>query len=230
MKALITGATRGIGHAIAVSLASAGHDIATFARNKDELQALETELKNFNVSVIAMQVDGMNKEEIQDFCLEVERQWGFVDILVNNAGMFVPGSLFEEPDHQFENQMQLNVYASYYITKFFGKIMKNRLSGHIFNICSIASKEPAQNAGSYSVTKAALLSLNHVMRQELAPFHVKVTAILPGATLTSSWNDDENQAVNFVKPQDIADMILTTLSLTKHANVDEIIIRPLREM
>ena len=107
--------------------------------------------------------------------------------------------------------------------------MRKRQAGHIFNICSVASITPAENAGSYSVTKSALLCLNNVVRQELAQFHVKVTAILPGATLTSSWDTDEQPVNGFIKPQDIADVILSALSLSENANVDEIIIRPTQE-
>ncbi len=97
--------------------------------------------------------------------------------------------ILDESDDQFEKQINLNLNAVYYLSKFFGKIMRQQASGHVFNICSIASKQNMENAGSYSVTKAALLSLNHVFREELSKYGVKVTAILPGATLTSSWGD-----------------------------------------
>lgn len=230
MKALITGATRGIGKAIAMTLAASGYDIATCARNATELETLRKELIDYNVNVIAVIADGTKKEEVYTFCNTVQDTWGHIDVLVNNAGMFLMGSIFDEPDEQFEKQLALNLTANYYLSKFFGKIMRTRKAGHIFNICSVAGLSPAQNAGSYSVTKSALLSLNSVIRQELAPFHVKVTAILPGATLTSSWDDDnEHPASGFIKPQDIADVILSALSLSEHANVDEIIIRPIRE-
>lgn len=229
MKALITGATRGIGRAVALTLASAGYDIATCARNSAELEALRNELAGFNVEVIAMIADATKKEDVYKFCEAIKNKWGNVDVLVNNAGMFLSGSIFDEPDDQFETQLQLNLIANYYFVKFFGKLMRKRQAGHIFNICSVASITPAENAGSYSVTKSALLCLNNVVRQELAQFHVKVTAILPGATLTSSWDTDEQPVNGFIKPQDIADVILSALSLSENANVDEIIIRPTQE-
>ena len=152
MKALITGATRGIGKAIAMTLAAAGYDIATCARNETELKTLRRDLTDYNVKVIAIIADGTKKEEVYTFCNEVKDSWGHIDVLVNNAGMFLMGSIFDEPDEQFETQLQLNLTANYYFSKFFGKIMRIRKAGHIFNICSVASLSPAKNAGSYSVT------------------------------------------------------------------------------
>ncbi|RZK97603.1 MAG: SDR family oxidoreductase, partial [Pedobacter sp.] len=132
----------------------------------------------------------------------------------------------DEPDESFETQLQLNLAAPYYCSKLFGKVMRSKRNGHIFNICSIASKEPVLNGGSYSVTKSALLCLNNVMRQELAGHNVKVTAVLPGQTITSSWEGTEIPENSFVKPSDIAEVVFSALNLSKGANIDEIIIRP----
>ncbi len=128
---------------------------------------------------------------------------------VNNAGTYIPGVMLDEADDQFETQLNLNLNAAYYTTKFFGKMMRTQQSGHIFNICSVASKQIVENAGGYSVTKAALLSLNHVFREELSKYNVKVTAVLPGSTLTSSWEGTTIPAGRFVQPEDIANAIHT---------------------
>jgi short-subunit dehydrogenase len=104
--------------------------------------------------------------------------------------------------------------------------MREEASGHIFNICSVASKQIVENAGSYSVTKGALLSLNNVFRDELSKYNVKVTAVLPGSTLTASWQGTDIPADRFVQPEDIAETIYHVLKLSSGANVDEITIRP----
>jgi 3-oxoacyl-[acyl-carrier protein] reductase len=219
MNAIVTGATKGIGKAIAIKLARSGYDL--------ELASLEEELADSGVRIFSMAVDCSRKDQLYDFCEQTKAMFGYVDVLVNNAGSFIPGLLLDEDDSIFENQLELNLNAAYYLSKYFGKIMRSRGKGHIFNICSVASKEIVENAGSYSVTKSALLSLNNVLRQELSKYNVNVTAILPGSTLTPSWEGTTIPAERFVQPEDIASSLYTILSLSSGVNVDEITIKPL---
>jgi len=228
MNAIITGATKGIGKAIAITLAENGYDLAVCSRSRTELERFAVELKYTGVKVFAYQADCSVKDEVYAFCNAVKNEMPEVDVLVNNAGMFLQGSILDEADDQLEKQINLNLNAAYYLSKFFGKMMRTRQSGHIFNICSVASKQNAENAGSYSVTKAALLSLNSVFRDELSKYNVKVTAVLPGSTLTSSWEGTEIPADRFVQPEDIANTIYTILNLSSGVNVDEITIKPIQ--
>ena len=228
MNAIITGGTRGIGRAIAVKLAESGYNIAVCSRNKQELEDLAETLKYTGVNVLTFSVDCSIKEEVYAFCEAAALQMPIVDVLVNNVGMFLPGYVLDEPDDQLERQLDLNVKATYYLSKFFGKMMREQRSGYIFNICSVASKEIVPDAGSYSVTKVALLSLNNVFRGELSKYNVKVTAILPGSTLTSSWEGTDIPAERFVRPEDIADTIHTILNLSGGVNVDEVVIKPIQ--
>jgi len=227
MKAIITGATKGIGRAIAIKLWQNGYDLLLTARNKKELEELRSELLVDNRTIAIYAVDCAVKSEIKSFLDSADQEFGFADVLVNNVGTFLPGSLLDEDDETFEKQQNLNVNACYYISKFFAKKMRLEQKGHIFNICSVASKAPVKNGGSYSVTKAAMLSLNHVLRQELAPHNVKVTAFLPGSTKTSSWEGTTIPDDKFVQPDDIAETLFTILNLSKGVNVDEVLMTPL---
>lgn len=227
MKALITGASRGIGKSIAEKLAQNNYDLVLLARNQHELEDAKRDLVIFGNDVFIYQVDCLKKEQIDSFFRESAKEFGAIDVLVNNLGIFLPSNLLEEADDDFILQQNANVNAAYYFSKFFGSQMAEANHGHIFNICSIASKSPSKNAGSYSVTKAAMLSLNNVLRQELAESKVKVTAFLPGATLTSSWQDTKIAKEKFVQPEDIADLLYAVLNLSAGANVDEIQITPL---
>lgn len=227
MKAVITGATKGIGKAIAVKLAQSGYDLILVARSLTELEKLQEELFFDGQQVLIYGVDCSVKEQVYSFLNAAEKDFGFVDVLVNNVGTFLPGSMLDEDDGIFEKQQNINVNAAYYMGKFFGKLMRSAQHGHIFNICSIASKAPVKNGGSYSVTKAAMLSLNDVLRQELAPHNVKVTAFLPGSTKTSSWEGTTIPDEKFVQPEDIAETLYTILNLSKGVNVDEVLITPL---
>ncbi|MGY4386539.1 3-oxoacyl-[acyl-carrier protein] reductase [Pedobacter sp. UYP24] len=226
MNAIITGATKGIGRAIAIKLAEAGYNLAVCSRNTNELDELTKSLNYTGVSVLAIKTDLSIKAECYSFCETVLEKLPEANVLVNNAGIFLPASILDEPDDQFESQLNLNLKSAYYCSKFFGKIMREQRSGHIFNVCSIASKTISENAGSYSVTKAALYSLNNVFREELSKYNVKVTAVLPGSTLTSSWEGTTIPNERFVQAEDIAKSITSILCLSTGANVDEITIKP----
>ena len=228
MNAVITGATKGIGRAIAIKLAENGYNIAICARNAAELEAFSAELSAAGVQVFSFAADLEVKAEVSNFCNAVSESFSKIDVLVNNAGVYLPAALLDEADDAFEKQLNLNLLAPYYLSKYFGKIMRNQQSGHIFNICSVASKEIIPNAGGYCVTKSALLSLNDVCREELSKYNVKVTAILPGSTLTSSWEGTEIPAERFVQPEDIANTIHTILNLSAGVNVDEVTLKPLQ--
>jgi len=110
--------------------------------------------------------------------------------------------------------------------RYFGKTMIAAREGHIFNICSVAALTPIAEAGTYSVTKFALLGLTKVMRLEMQPHNVKVTAVIPGSTLTDSWKDVKVEKDTMVLPHDIASAIINILKMSPGANVDEIVIKP----
>lgn len=227
MKAVITGATKGIGRAIATKFAQNGYDLVLVARGLDELSMLREDLTPYGNAIFTHVADCSVKEEVYAFFNSTYVDFDHVTVLVNNVGIFLPGSMLDEDDETFEKQQHLNTNACYYISKFFGKKMRSAQRGHIFNICSVASKVPVKNGGSYSVTKAAMLSLNHVLRQELASHNVKVTAFLPGSTKTSSWEGTTIPDEKFVQPEDIAETLFTILNLSKGVNVDEVLITPL---
>ena len=227
MNAIITGATKGIGKAIAIKLAEQGYNLAICARSKPELEALADQLSYTGVSIYTKVADCSIKSDVYAFCDFANVSLGTIDVLVNNAGTFIPSAILDELDEAFELQQNLNLNCAYYLSKYVAKLMIVNGSGHIFTVCSVASKEVVENAGSYSVTKSALLSLNNVLRQELAKYNVKVTAILPGSTLTSSWEGTTIPEEKFVQPDDIANTLFHILGLSAGANVDEITIKPI---
>ncbi len=228
MNAIITGATKGIGKAIALKLAQNGYNLAICARNESELQAFAVELQAFGIKMITVVVDCSKKQEIISFFNRVKSEMQTVDVLVNNVGVFLSGNILDEADEAFENQQQLNTNAAYYLSKNVGKMMREAKKGHIFNICSIASMQAIENAGSYTVTKTAMLSLNNVFRKALAEHNVKVTAILPGSTFTASWEGTTIPIETFVQPEDIANSLYSILTLSSGVNVDELILTPLK--
>jgi len=230
MNAIVTGATRGMGLAISKHLAANNYNLALCARNAAELNELKATLTSQypELSVAALATDCAKAEDVKQFADFVSSQFDFIDVLINNAGLFIPSKLLAENEDDLAMQMQVNVFCPHFLSKYFGSRMQKAGKGHIFNICSISSVKPTVTAGSYSISKVALLGLTKVLREELMPAGVKVTAVVPGSTLTGSWEGTTIPSNRFIDPNDIAQSIIACLSMSEGANVDEIVIRPLK--
>ena len=230
MNAIVTGTTKGIGSAIVRQLAAHNFNIVLCSRNQQELDAQLAELREAypKLRFYGMKADMENMTDVKEFAKFSLKCLGSADVLVNNAGLYIPSDVLQEEESSLERQMKVNVYAPHYLSKFIAESMKFKSAGHIFNICSIASVKPVINAGSYSISKAALLSLSKVLREALMPFGIKVTAILPGATLTDSWAGTTLPSERFIAPEDVASSIINCLQMSAGANVEEVLIRPLK--
>lgn len=227
-NSLITGATRGMGRAIATAFAREGVNLAICSRNAAELDAFKQELHTVNdtIKVVTMVVNVSIKKEVLQFAAYAVQELGAINVIVNNAGIYEPASILDDDEDTFERLINTNLMPAYQLYRYFGKTMMGARRGHIFNICSSASITPVVEAGMYSVTKFGLYGLNKVMRLEMQPYGVKVTAVIPGSTLTSSWKDVQVDSSKFIMPDDIALAIINAYRLSPGANVDEITIKP----
>jgi short-subunit dehydrogenase len=230
MKRLIvvTGGTKGIGRAIIEKFAQFQFDIITCARNEQDLQQLKQEIerKHSSVQVFVKPADLSDKAQVKEFgafCKSFNRP---VDVLVNNAGYFIPGFIHQEEDGVLESMIGTNLYSAYYLTKALVGDMIHRKEGYIFNMCSTASITAYTNGGSYCIAKHALYGMTKVLRAELKEHDIRVTAILPGATLTASWEGVDLPADRFMKSEDVADAVFGAYSLSRQSVVEEILIRP----
>lgn len=224
----VTGGTKGIGFAILERFAAAGFDLVFCARNAHDVAATHAKLgeQRQGIRVFSMAADLSDKSQVIDFSRFVKNIGDPVDVLVNNAGYFIPGGILEEEEGALEKMMSSNLYSAYHLTRALAADMKLRRSGHIFNICSTASITPYVNGGSYGISKFALLGMTKTLRQELRDFNVKVTAVLPGATLTASWEGVDLPPDRFMKPEDIAETVFCAWNLSERAVVEEILVRP----
>lgn len=228
MKAVITGATKGIGLAIAHKFAKNKVDLILNARNKEDLAQLKANFEKEypEIMVHTYAADMSNKEEsiaLGTFTIE---QFSNVDILVNNAGVFLPGETHKEESGTLEKMIETNLYSAYYLSQSLIPTMLSKASGHIFNMCSIASKIAYPNGGSYSISKFALLGFSKVLREELKDKGIKVTAILPGATWSNSWAGVELPESRLMQANDIAEAVWSATQMSPSAVVEEITIRP----
>lgn len=225
---VITGGSKGIGKSIALKFAQENFDIYTCSRNQDDLLKLKNELNslNPNISLYTLKCDLSTKDGCIDFINFINDNIKKIDILVNNVGTFIPGKLIEEDDSALEKMIDINLYSNYWITKGLINLMTNFREGHIFNICSIASKVAYANGGSYCISKFALYGMSQCLREELKDFDVKVTAVLPGAVRTGSWDGTTLPDERFIIPEDVSNSIFSAYNTSKGATIEEIIIRP----
>ncbi len=226
MIIVITGASKGLGKSFAEIFAEQ-NTLLLCARNEVVLKQTATQLQQQypSANIHYKKTDMRNKQEVIAFANWCN-SFGTTDILINNAGKFVAGSICTEDDTTLEMMMETNVYSAYYLTKLLVPKMKENKKGHIFNICSIASLQAYSNGGSYSISKFALLGFSKNLREELKPYGIKVTAVMPGAVYTDSWSGTGVSEERIMEVKDIAKMVEAASQLSFNACVEEIVIRP----
>ena len=221
---VVTGGSRGIGRAIVEKFCREGYEVAVCARHLPALEELREALPAGAVHIF--RADLSQKHQVKafgDFVLAFNRP---VAALINNAGIFMPGKMMEEEEQNLEIQLSTNLLSAYYLTRHL--ISRIKAPAHIFTMCSIASLISPPDSGSYAISKFALLGFSRGLREELRESGIKVTAVLPGATLTDSWAGTPLPESRFIRAEDVAEAVWSAFGLSPAAVVEEIIIRPQR--
>lgn len=230
MNIVITGASKGLGKAIAEAFAKdeQQHNFFLCARNATELEATgkDLQVRYSQNKIYTLTCDVSDKASLQQFVEWVNSHAAKVDILVNNAGVYLPGSAYGEDDVVLEKMIETNLYSAYHLTRMILPGMISSISGHIFNICSIASIMAYPNGGAYSISKFALYGFSKNLREEMKPHGIKVTHVLPGAAYTDSWSGSGVDPERIMEAADVAQMIYAAAQLSPQACVEEIILRP----
>lgn len=228
MNVVITGASKGFGRSLAEQFASQGHNLFICSRSETALYKTVEELLRYypEVQIKANAFDLSVKEQAKAF-----GNWvlGFgvpVDVLINNAGLFDPGSVHNEPEGNLEHMLDVNLFSAYHLSRVLIPQMMKQKSGHIFNMCSIASLHAYSNGGAYSISKYALAGFSRNLREEMKPHGIKVTAIYPGAAYTDSWAGSGVDPKRIMEAKDIASMVYAASQLSPQACVEDIILRP----
>ncbi|GAA4459872.1 SDR family oxidoreductase [Nemorincola caseinilytica] len=228
--AVITGASQGIGKAIAEKLLAQGCPIAVCARDRNKLRTVVEEWRNTytDADIIWTNADLGTEKGVEELAALVLGSFPQIDILVNNAGTFATGLLAEEPEDMLDKMLQVNLYAAYRLSRKLLPQMKQQGSGHIFNMCSIASLKAYAGIGAYSISKYALLGLTDNLREELRSHGIKVTAICPGSTWSPSWEGSDTAPERIMEAGDIAEMIWAASRLSPQAVAETIVMRPVK--
>ncbi|HHP7243544.1 MAG TPA: SDR family NAD(P)-dependent oxidoreductase [Elainellaceae cyanobacterium] len=237
--ALITGASSGIGRAIAHRLAGEGYALAVCARREDRLQDLAKTLQADGATVLCQAVDLHHEAEIHSFFEHIRRTWGGVDVLVNNAGLGHKASLIDGETQAWRDMLDINVLALCICTREAIQDMKSRGDrGHIIHISSLSGHRiPGAGSPFYGATKFAVRALTEGLRQELraANSHIKVSSISPGFVETEfaeKFHQSDEKARELysrfpvLQPDDIAEAVWYVVSQPEHVQVHDVLLRP----
>lgn len=236
--ALVTGATAGIGEAIARRLAAGGFNLIISGRRADRLGALSRELEaKHGCKVLSLCFDVRNSGEVKNYLGQLPAEWQAIDVLVNNAGLAVGLSGIQDGlEEDWERMIDTNVKGLLYVTRTILPGMIARNSGHIINIGSIAGKEVYPNGNVYCATKFAVDALSKGMRMDTLQAGIRVTAIHPGMVETEfsmvRFKGDQERAdkvydgLTALSGEDVAETLWFAISQPPHVNISEIVLTP----
>lgn len=224
--AVVTGASRGIGFAVANELAGRGYSLGLTARSPQEIEKAAEEIcgKFPDVKIITSAFDVVDGGAVKNFIKRVSAELGNISVLVNNAGYYITGTS-SMPVSEARRAIEVNYLAAVGFTEAVLPAMLKSGSGYIFNIASICGVEAFADTGMYSASKFALVGYSSALNQELAPKGIKVTAICPGWVNTQLAADAPLKPEEMIQTSDIALTIGYLLSLGPSASVREIVIR-----
>lgn len=228
MNVIITGGSRGIGRALVEEFLAHGAQVAFCSQNPANVSRAMAEIKSTfpNAKIIAEPVDVTNAQSVQAFISKVMSDFKHIDVLINNAGTYIPGNISEQSFEDLDQQMRTNLYSAFHVTQAVLPAMLDKHSGHIFNMCSIASLKAYPGGGAYSISKHALLGYNDNLRDELKDKGVKVTALVPGAIYTDSWAGSGVPEERIMPVKDIAQTVYQASQLSAQTVLERIVFRP----
>ena len=225
--ALVTGGGRGIGRAIALALSEEGCDVAVVSRTLNEVQSVAREMEKSGVRAIAIQADVSEPADVDRMVEDTLRKFGRIDVYVNNAGIAIFKSIPELTLEDWDRTMAVNLRGAFLCMQKVASVMIKQKAGSIITICSSASKKAYPNQAAYVASKHGLLGLTKGLNLELKPYGIRVNAICPGGVDTRLTADARpgTDRSDWMRPEDIAHVVLMLLAQSEGATIDEIYIR-----
>jgi 3-oxoacyl-[acyl-carrier protein] reductase len=221
--AIVTGAGRGIGRTIAITLAARGVKVALAARTEEQLRAVQSEITSAGGEAEVFPTDITDDSNITALLKDTAERFGGLDILVNNAGMVKVVSLAETSAEDWDRTMAVNVRAPFVLCREAIEYLKQRPHPHIINITSALALKTYPGHGAYTASKHALLGMTRTLAKEVNDMGILVHVIHPGGVDTG-MRSDEDRAI-LMNPQPIADAVIFLLTIEGSGTVDEIRIR-----
>lgn len=236
---LVTGATAGIGAAIADRFAKEGYRLIVTGRRKERLETISERLKHeYQTEVFSLNFDIRSQQEVENAIDSLPEEWKTIDVLVNNAGLAAGmDPIHEAKIDDWERMIDTNVKGLLYISRKIMPQMTQRKQGHIINIGSIAGKQTYPKGHVYCASKHAVDSLSKAMRTDLLPYGIKVTQVRPGFVETEfslvRFKGDEEKASKVyqgyqpLKPEDIAEVAFYVTTLPEHVVINDVEVTPI---
>lgn len=228
---IISGASRGIGRAIATRLALENHFAVVLARNAEEISELEFEIDQAGGKALSFAVDIRQPEQVQATIDQVLQDFGRIDTLINNAGVGVFKDSETISTEDWDQVMDVNVKGSFLLTKAVLPTMKAAGKGHILAIASDVSKRTFANGSLYCASKYAQHAYFEAVRREVRSLGIKVSVIYPGLVDTYFHEGAPGQPhrASYLQPSDIADAVAYILNAPAHVLIDELMLHPMSQ-
>jgi NADP-dependent 3-hydroxy acid dehydrogenase YdfG len=226
MTALVTGASRGIGLAIARRLAELGARLSLCARDATRLETAAAALRNEGFEALAMVADVTHANEIQSFVDRTHRELGPIDILINNAGIGRFGPAHQMSEADWDAVLDTNLKSVFLVIRAVAPGMIERKRGHIVNISSLAGKNAFANGGIYCASKWGLMGLTACMAEDLRAHNIRVSAICPGSVATDFSPHTGRDTSKLLQPDDVAHAVATLVTQAPQSFISEIDLRP----
>ena len=226
-KVLITGASSGIGKAVAILFAEEGADLCLVARRQEELSKITGQCKGLGAKVLGLDVDITRETEVKKMAQERLSVFSQIDVLINNAGYGKYGPFMSTPIEEWDKMWMVNVRGLVLVTQALVPSMRARQAGHIVNISSIHGTQTSANASAYCATKFAVTGLTEALSKELWKDGIKVSAVCPGGVLTPFLGiPPEQKNQEFLEPGEVAKVILDVVTAPGKALIMKVVIAP----
>lgn len=227
---VVTGASQGIGAAIAECFASALPQarLALVARNRPKLEAVASRCREAGGQAEVFAADLTDHDQVERMAASVQQRYGAADVLINNAGHWRGGAMHQMPVAEFVLTLQENLVSAFAVTRAFVPAMRERRRGDIFFTSSTAGLDGSANNAAYCAAKHGVAGLAKVLRAELAGQGIRVCCVYPGPTDTPTWDGSSEDVSRFMTAADVAQVFLDAHRLSSRSMVEDIILRPQR--
>lgn len=224
--ALVTGASRGIGLAIAQRLGRMGARVAICSREAKALESAAEELGRAGISALGAAADVTRQEQVAALVRRTNSEFGDIDILVNNAGIGVFGPVHELRTEEWDRVMDTNLKGVFLCSKAVAPQMIRRRSGHIINISSLAGKNAFAGGGVYCASKWGLQGLTACMAEDLRGHGIRVCAVCPGSVETEFSPHAGKDPAKMLQPEDVAHAVAMLVTQAPQSFISEVLLRP----
>ncbi|PKR83358.1 3-ketoacyl-ACP reductase [Heyndrickxia camelliae] len=220
--AFVTGAGKGIGHAVAVALAKEGVHIGLMARTEETLKEVANEITSLGVKAAYASVDVSVKEQVDQAVTKLSNELGTADILINNAGIGGFASVLDMDPEEWKRIIDVNLMGTYYVTRAVLPQLVEKNAGDIINISSTNGLNGAATSSAYSASKFGVIGLTESLAQEVRRNNIRVTALTPSTVVTElavKTNLITKSEEKYIHPEDIAEFIVSQLKLNPRVYV-----------